>query len=122
MERCRHTDGAEGPSLSRSFSSASLTDFVHSVRVDSGGRGEASLSSPVYRASGAVRGRVVVKSGTPKEKGLVPSRGGDGTNRDEAEMEEEAVFSSGRSQGMLRRRPLGPVRRSEELTCPPSSR
>lgn len=121
-EDCCHTEGAEGLSLSRSSSSASLIDFVHSVRVDSGGRGGAPVSSPVDHTSGGARGRGV-GSGTQKDIGLVPFRGGNKTDKNETEMtEEEAVFSSARSPGMLRRRPLGPVRRSEEMMHPQSSR
>lgn len=92
--------------------------------MDSGGRGDASVSSPVSLTSGGARGRGI-KSGTQgKEKGRVHSRDGDRTTRNEAEMEEEeeSVFSSGITPGMLRRRPLGPVRRSEELVHPLSSR
>lgn len=121
-DECCHAEGAGGLSLSRSSSSASLTGFVHSVRVDSGGRGDAPVSSPVYHTSMGARRRGV-ESGTQKDIGLVPLKGGDKTDRNETEMtEEEAVFSSARSPGMLRRRPLGPVRRSEEMVHPQSSR
>ncbi|CAM9838724.1 unnamed protein product [Ectocarpus sp. 6 AP-2014] len=103
----RHHVGGGGSPSSQTSSSASLQDFVHYVRVQSGGRGDASLSSPAPRSNrtrGGGQAAGAMRSG------------------DAHMSKDKEAFSSERIPGTFHRRPLGPVRRSEEMEHPLSSR
>ncbi|CAN0068070.1 unnamed protein product, partial [Ectocarpus sp. 8 AP-2014] len=103
----RNYVGGGGSPPSQTSSSASLQDFVHYVRVQSGGRGDASLSSPSSR-SNRTRGG---------------GQGAGAMRSDDAHTsKDKEAFSSERIPGTFHRRPLGPVRRSEDMEHPLSSR
>ncbi|CAN0554839.1 unnamed protein product, partial [Ectocarpus sp. 12 AP-2014] len=102
----RHVGGGGSPS-SQTSSSASLQDFVHYVRVPSGGRGGASLSSPASRSN--------------RTRGGGQGAGAMGSSDAHMSKDKEAISSEG-IPGTFHRRPLGPVRRSDEMEHPLFSR
>ncbi|CAN0002839.1 unnamed protein product, partial [Ectocarpus sp. 4 AP-2014] len=103
----RYRVGGGGSPSSQTSSSASVTDFVHYVRVQSGGRGGASLSPPASRSN--------------RTRGGGQGAGALRSSDSLMSKDKEAISSEG-IPGTFHRRPLGPVRRSEEMEHLLSSR